>query len=81
MMFRVLAWYPGMLHMNMVWWCPILSSKTADGEYQTKCTADECAWWDKEKGCCVVFSIHGGIQKITNGERYDLQDVYNRIPD
>ncbi len=67
--------------MNMLGWCPILSSKTADGEYQTKCTTDECAWWDKEKRCCIVFSIHEGIQKITNGEMYDLQDVCNKIPD
>ncbi len=58
--------------MNMLGLCPILSSKTADGEYQTKCVADECTWWDKEKECCVVFSIHEGIQKITNGERFDL---------
>lgn len=67
--------------MNMLGWCPILSSKTDDGEYQTKCTTDECAWWDKKKNCCIVFSIHEGIQKITAGELYDLQDVCGKIPD
>ena len=67
--------------MNMSGWCPILSSKNADGEYQTKCTKNDCAWWDNKKSCCIVFSIHKGIQKIINEEMCDLQDLYNKIPD
>lgn len=67
--------------MNMHGWCPIISSRTGDGECLSKCTTNECAWWDNQKNCCVVFSIHEGIQKITAGELYDLQDVCNKIPD
>lgn len=67
--------------MNTSGWCPILSLKTTEGEYQTKCTRDKCAWWDEKKECCIVFSIHEGIQKITAGELYDLQDICNKIPD
>lgn len=67
--------------MNMSGWCPIISTRASDGECLSKCTTNDCAWWDTAKNCCIVFAIHEGIQKITVNEKYDLQDIYNKIPD
>lgn len=65
--------------MNRNGWCPLLSHQGSEGEHMTKCTERECAWWDSGKSCCVVFSIHEGIQKITYNESYDLDDVIKAI--
>ena len=65
--------------MNLNGLCPIISHEDSNGKNEKECIMDRCAWWDEEKGCCVVFSIYQGIRKITSSERYDLGDVYSEI--
>ena len=65
--------------MNINGWCPIISYEDGEDKIKKKCIEDQCAWWDNEKSCCIVFSIHQGIQKITSCESYDLGDVCSDI--
>jgi len=65
--------------MNMNGWCPIISSKTAEEECLRKCTTTDCAWWNIEDDCCVVFSINKYVRKITNNGLYDLHDINNTL--
>ncbi len=57
--------------MNDYGWCPMLSD---GGEYKSKCTKGECAWWDESKDDCIVFSLSRQVDKITSGgEWYDFE--------
>ena len=63
------------MSMNMYGWCPMISSKTSEGESLSKCTKTDCAWWDDEDNSCIVFTISKYVRKITNNGAYDLHDI------
>ncbi|HEY8909692.1 MAG TPA: hypothetical protein VIM51_05365 [Desulfosporosinus sp.] len=66
------------MSMNMHGWCPMISSK-AEGKSLSKCTTTDCAWWDDEDNCCVVFAINKYVRKITNNGMYDLHDINSTL--
>ena len=64
--------------MNKNGWCPLFSQ---GDEYETRCRADECAFWDKDENDCVLFSLKKAINKITDNQNYNLRDVCSKVDD
>ena len=60
-------------------WCPLLSRQAGEETALFSCTGEECAWWDSDNKCCVVFSINKAIHEISCDGRYDLGDIFNQI--
>jgi hypothetical protein len=59
--------------MNKQGWCPMITYKTSDGEFQGKCITKDCAWWDNVDVCCAVFPIRKYVREIKNNGKYDLK--------
>lgn len=49
--------------MNMQGWCPMISSKTSEGESLSKCTKINCAWWDVEDEYYPAFAATNQLEE------------------